>query len=143
MNVPTAEVGLVILFSFLWKSEHERGLTEGQKARPCLIIMVGKQVVVCPFTHTRPGPGVYGVRIPDEVKIQLGLDAEPQWIIASEVNFTDWPGSDVRETHKQSCEIGFAPPALLDKVIKKIQAASAAGKLKNTQRNPAAHGAAP
>ncbi len=39
MSLPEPELGLVIRYSYLWKSEHDAGRDEGSKDRPCAIVL--------------------------------------------------------------------------------------------------------
>ena len=39
MSLPEPERGLVIRYSYLWKSEHDEGRDEGIKDRPCAIVL--------------------------------------------------------------------------------------------------------
>ncbi|WP_293461251.1 hypothetical protein [Phenylobacterium sp.] len=60
MAYPKPEPGLVIRYSFLWREQADRGQDEGEKDRPCAIVMTaqGDQgdtvVIVLPVTHTPP-----------------------------------------------------------------------------------------
>jgi tryptophan synthase beta subunit len=44
MSLPTPYPGLVISYSYLWATEHNKGAEEGVKARPCAIL-VARQVI--------------------------------------------------------------------------------------------------
>jgi hypothetical protein len=83
------EVGDVIEFSFLWSHEQEQGRIEGVKDRRCVIVRVldGPRIVVVPITGTEPE---------HDHKITLAAGAlglaRTSWIVASEVNVSDWPG---------------------------------------------------
>ena len=55
------EPGFVVQYDFLWKEEERRGLIDGLKDRPCVIIFVSNpradgdtEVVLCPITHGPP-----------------------------------------------------------------------------------------
>lgn len=60
MSFPDPVPGLVIRYGFLWRSEHERGLEEGAKDRPCAVLLSvaddagDRTVIVLPITHTPP-----------------------------------------------------------------------------------------
>jgi hypothetical protein len=78
---------LVIGYSYLWHSEHERGQEEGTKDRPCAIILVAQSdsgnatVTVVPITHVQPGHLQESVEIPLVVKRRLGLDEARSWAL--------------------------------------------------------------
>ncbi len=60
MPLPAPVPGLVIRYSFLWSHEAKAGREEGNKDRPCAILLAvaakdGEQIVtVLPVTHTPP-----------------------------------------------------------------------------------------
>ena len=80
MPLPSPEVGLVISYSYLWKSDDDRGRDEGTKNRPCAIIVIIKDnegdtlVTVVPITHSQPKNADDGIEIPQQTKKRLGLD---------------------------------------------------------------------
>ena len=102
MPLPVPASGLVIRYSYLWQSEHERGQEEGVKDRPCAVILVTRQsdgdeiVTVLPVTHTPPQNLALAVEIPGPTKQRLGLDSERSWIVLTEANRFIWPGPDLR-----------------------------------------------
>lgn len=102
MPLPEPRPGLVIRYAYLWRSQERRGLEEGRKDRPCVVILAvedkaGEQLVtVAPITHTPPEKEAYAVELPAQTKQRLGLDEQPSWIVATEVNRFVWPGVDLR-----------------------------------------------
>ena len=60
MALPVPEPGLVLGYNYLWTHEHDAGLEEGRKARPCAVILAREvvngvvQVSVVPITHSPP-----------------------------------------------------------------------------------------
>jgi hypothetical protein len=100
--LPQPVPGLVVRYSYLWRSEYERGQEEGVKDRPCAIIMVvaqegGEEIVtVLPITHSPPTDQEFAVEIPRPTKQRLGLDSERSWVVISEANRFTWPGPDLR-----------------------------------------------
>jgi len=60
MSWPLPVPGMVIRYSFLWSSEKERGYEEGDKDRPCAVVVragnvgTGIQTYVLPITHSPP-----------------------------------------------------------------------------------------
>ncbi len=93
---------MVIRYAYLWRSEHERGLEEGAKDRPCAVLLAvtdeagDRKVVVLPVTHTPPRDPTLAVEIPPATKRRLGLDDARSWIIIAEANRFTWPGPDLR-----------------------------------------------
>ncbi len=102
MDFPHPVPGLVIRYSYLWKSEHEKGREDGVKDRPCAIILAAqdvadKQIVtVLPVTHSPTGDPSLALEIPAPTKARLGLDSERSWVVVSEANQFGWPGPDLR-----------------------------------------------
>jgi hypothetical protein len=41
VSLPTPEPGLVIPYAYLWRHEYNRGLEEGRKTRPSVIVLAG------------------------------------------------------------------------------------------------------
>ena len=102
MSLPDPTPGLVIGYAYLWHDEARRGLKEGGKDRPCVIVLstvqdeLGTVVTVAPITHSPPKDPEAAVELPARTKRRLGLDDEPSWAIVSEVNRFRWPGPDLR-----------------------------------------------
>ncbi|QDB98979.1 hypothetical protein [Mesorhizobium sp. 8] len=101
-SFPAPVPGLVIRYSYLWRSEHLAGREEGRKDRPCAVVLslVGaddkRQVVVLPITHSPPSDDGLAFEIPHRTKRRLGLDDGQSWVIVSEANLFSWPGPDLR-----------------------------------------------
>lgn len=129
MPLPQPVPGLVIRYSYLWQSEHQRGQEEGVKDRPCAVILVttdaeGDQVVtVLPVTHTPPSNPALAVEIPHQTKCRLGLDDERSWIVLTEANRFVWPGPDLRQAQPgdmASVAYGLLPRSLFKEVTAKL-----------------------
>lgn len=125
MTFPTPTPGLVIRYSYLWRSEHLRGQEEGVKDRPCAVLLAltddeGEQkVIVLPVTHTPPNDAAHGVEIPAATKRRLGLDDARSWIIVTESNRFTWPGPDLRPAtpgDPATVAYGLLPKALFDEI---------------------------
>jgi len=126
---PDPVPGLVIGYAYLWRNEAVRGLEEGSKDRPCVIVLSvttvdGRSVVtVAPITHTPPERADDAVEIPSATKARLRLDSERSWIIASDLNSFVWPGVDLRPTRRGGSHYGYGLlprelyRALRDKVL--------------------------
>lgn len=124
MTFPTPAPGLVIRYSYLWRSAYPRGHEEGVKDRPCAVLLAiandeGEQkVVVLPVTHTPPNDAAHAVEIPAATKRRLGLDDERSWIVVNESNRFIWPGPDLRPISGDPTSVvyGLLPKALFDEV---------------------------
>lgn len=124
MAFPVPEPGLVISYAYLWRHEHEAGLEEGRKTRPCVIVLAVETkndttlVTVAPITRSTPSGNIVGIVLPPRIKQHLALDHERSWVIISEVNQFVWPGYDVRPTpgSKHNFAHGFLPPNLFEKI---------------------------
>jgi hypothetical protein len=97
------ERGSVIRYSYLWADETARGHEEGQKDRPALVLALSvktgdrlAQVLALAITHTPPAQPSDAVPFPQPVKLAIGLDDAPSWIVTTEANAFIWPGPDVR-----------------------------------------------
>jgi len=93
---------MVIRYAYLWRSEHQRGIEEGTKNRPCAVLLAvndeagDRKVVVLPITHTPPRDPIHAIEIPAPTKRRLGLDDDRSWIVINEANRFTWPGPDLR-----------------------------------------------
>ena len=143
MSLPAPEAGLVIRYSYLWKSEHDQGREEGIKDRPCAIILIatsddgGTRVTAVPITHSPPSNPSLAIEIPAVVKKRLGLDWERSWIVASEANEFVWPGPDLRPQPGgdiSTVAYGFLPPNLFNSVVSRFIATAKAGNARRVQR---------
>lgn len=90
----------VIEYAFLWEREAARGLAEGLKSRPCLVLATEMRsgvlrVAVAPITSARQPFGA-GVEVPAAAGARLGLRTLPSWIAFTDVNEFTWPGPDLR-----------------------------------------------
>jgi hypothetical protein len=129
---PKPEPGLVIRYSFLWREQADRGQEEGEKDRPCAVVMTAIDdlgdtvVIVLPITHLPPAHLELAVEIPLATKRRLGLDDERSWIIVTEANRFVWPGPDLRPRtlgDGASVACGLLPAKLFEEVRDKLAAA--------------------
>lgn len=117
---PEPQPGLVVCYAFLWHEEEQRGLVEGRKDRPCVVMAVldsleerhARWVTVAPITHAPPRDLHVAVEMPARIKSHLGLDEARSWIMLDEVNVFEWPGVDLRPARRgaDSVDHGFLPP---------------------------------
>jgi hypothetical protein len=128
VTFPTPFPGLVIRYSYLWRSEHLRGQEEGVKDRPCAVLLAitdeagDQKVIVLPITHSPPKDVAHAVEIPAATKRRLGLDDDRSWIVVTEANRFTWPGPDVRPAisgDPTSIVYGELPEALFEQVREK------------------------
>ena len=122
MALPKPVPGLVIRYSYLWRSEYRQGRYEGQKDRPCAIIAAIRvdqdgdpRILALPVSHSPPEHPDLAVEIPAKVKQRLGLDDARSWVVLSEWNEFVWPGPDLRRlpgADESSVAYGMAPPSL-------------------------------
>ena len=129
MPFPQPVPGLVIRYSYLWRSEQKRGHEEGVKDRPCAVVMAVTNdhgdviVTVLPVTHAPPADRSVAVEIPHAVKRRLGLNDERSWIVVSEANRFAWPGPDLRMAENgnpESVAYGLLPGALFKEIRKRF-----------------------
>lgn len=123
MPLPDPAPGLVIRYAYLWHRQYLNGQEEGEKDRPCAIILTSRSargdtlVTVVPVTHAEPEPGLPAVEIPVATSRRLGLDGERSWAIVSEVNRFVWPGPDLRRIPgREDYAYGELPPRLFDRI---------------------------
>lgn len=143
MPLPIPEAGMVISYSYLWRYEHQEGLEEGRKDRPCVIILATEQkgadtkVTIAPITHKKPTNQEFSVEIPLKVKEHLGLDMDNSWVIINEVNQFTWPGFDLRPIHTKNGQqyYGFIPPKLFGNIKNKLLNLTAKQRLLVTLRD--------
>jgi hypothetical protein len=103
LTLPVPEPGLVIRYSYLWRSDHDAGHEQSPKARPAVIVLAvtkkqgePTRVLVSPITHTDPG-FERGLEIPPKLKSALGLDEGRSWIVTDDINAFEWPGYDLEQ----------------------------------------------
>ena len=142
-SFPTPVPGLVIRYSYLWRSEHLAGREEGRKDRPCAIVLslIGTgdkpQVVVLPIMHSPPSHDGLALEIPQETKRRLGLDDSQSWVIISEANLFSWPGPDLRPSINgdlTTIVYGLLPDSLFHKVRDRFVAALRERRARMVQR---------
>lgn len=124
-SLPNPTAGLVIRYSYLWRSDYLRGLEEGQKDRPCAIVLVvkdekaGTRVTALTITHRPPSKPDATIEIPADTKRRLGLDGEKSWVVLTEANRFLWPGPDIRRAipnKPESFAFGQLPYGLFVKI---------------------------
>lgn len=143
MPIPDPFPGLALHYSYLWYDQHRRGLEEGTKERPCVVILAlvreeGETVVtVAPITHTPPKVAGEGIEIPPATKGRLGMDDGRSWVIVSEINQFCWPGPDLRPLPGKAVttyEYGVLPPGLFRQVREGVASWVRSRKLRTSPR---------
>lgn len=128
-NIPTAtttsttswttpEPGDVIHYIYLWKDEAARGLEEGKKARPCLVLSAqveAKGLVVRVVPISTRDYSDDAISIPERVRVNLRL-SDLSMIVPTEINRFVWVGPDVVPLHNGKMFYGKVPPRLFDQV---------------------------
>lgn len=135
---PVPIPGLVIRYAYLWKREADKGKTEGQKHRPCVVVLcveeiAGEKVVtVAPVTQSPPSNPNEAIALTPATRRRLGLDAEKNWIMATELNCFTWPGPDLAPTDTGKYAYGELPAvvfkALRDKILDASRGAPAVSR---------------
>jgi hypothetical protein len=143
MGVPAPEPGLVLNYAYLWHEEFRKGLEEGRKVRPSVIILCvkreddgGSVVTVLPITHSAPPHAAAAIEIPSRVKAHLGLDDARSWVVVTEGNEFLWPGYDLHKVPRSDrFAFGFLPPRFFTQIITAFGALHAAGRAKVASRD--------
>jgi hypothetical protein len=123
--LPDPFPGLVLNYSYLWHDQHRKGMEEGVKDRPCVVVLSvarehGETVVtVAPVTHIAPRFPGEAIEIPAVTKARLGLDHQRSWVVIGEVNRFLWPGHDLRPisgSGRALYDYGVLPPRLFRQI---------------------------
>lgn len=143
MALPDPVPGLVIGYSYLWKREAEQGREEGQKDRPCVIVLAVENnpgettLIVAPITHSPPDDLESKILIPPKTRKRLGLDEKNSWVVISEVNRFVWPGPDLRPVPGQNpktFEYGLVPAKLFEAIKSQVLKFYQEGELEDVPR---------
>ena len=123
MALPDPKPGLVVRYDYLWTHEAVAGRDQGKTRPACLIAATDpafrpRYVVLLPITHTPPAGDTAGIEIPARVKLALGLDDAPSWVIVSEHNIDEWPNAGLSSLPGRPAIFshGFVPPGLFAQV---------------------------
>jgi hypothetical protein len=123
---PEPVPGLVIRYAYLWKREADTGQIEGQKHRPCAIVVAVQReegelvVTVAPITRRRPEDPGHAIELTAATRRRLNLGTQENWIMATEVNSFFWPGPDLRPTSKGVYQYGELPAVVFEALKQKI-----------------------
>jgi hypothetical protein len=141
VSYPTPIAGLVIRYNYLWDKEKGDGFDLGSKDRPCAIVVYHSRTndtIVVPITHSPPEPGEedLSIEVPAEVRGQLGLDDDANWIRVSEVNRFEWPGIHLRTlpSDPSRYHYGMVPPELFELIKAKLHETMKRGRVALAKR---------
>jgi hypothetical protein len=142
VKIPEPKPGLIVRYSYLWRADELKGNVEGDKDRPCAIIISSKttgSVSLIPITHSAPEKGEehLSIEIPLEVCRQCGLDDEGNYVRLGEVNQFTWPGYDLRPLPRDPsrCEYGMLPEDFFGYVMKHVIEAVSSNMVSKTKRD--------
>ncbi len=141
MSYPTPVAGLVVRYNYLWDKEKSEGFALGSKDRPCAIVVYHSRTndrIVVPITHSPPefGEEDLSIEVPAELRSQLGLDDDANWIRVSEVNRFEWPGIHLRAlpSDPNRYHYGMIPPELFDLIKAKLHETMKKGRVALAKR---------
>lgn len=120
----------VIRYAYLWKDKARAGQVEGEKDRPCAVVLTvlddeaRLSVYVLPITSVPPTDPADGIEVPATTRHRLGLQDKPCWVMLTECNRFVWPSSDLRpmpwRDDKPSWLYGALPGRLFDRIRKAV-----------------------
>lgn len=141
MSYPTPVAGLVIRYNYLWDKEKSAGYNLGSKDRPCAIVVYHSRTndtIFVPITHSPPEPGQehLSIEVPAELRHQLGLDEDHNWIRVSEVNRFEGPGVHLRALPSDPAryDYGMIPPELFERIKAKLHETMKNGRVALAKR---------
>ena len=135
-------VGAVVRYGFVW-SHQAVGVHSpmARKDRPCVIAALAgsekrRRAFVCPITHTKPERGALSeaIVLSAATRRKLALDAEPQWIIAAEIDAFDWPGYELRLLADGSALYGILPDPVTEALRERVRTLHGDERLRTVPR---------
>lgn len=131
----------MVRYAYLWRKEALRGHEEGRKDRPCAVVASVSvadgvvEVVVLPITHAPPASRDQAIPLPAAVKVRLGLNDDPSWIITTEANQFVWPGPDLRPVRPGGgFSYGYLPEIVTKRMLDQVRADLRRGVLATVRR---------
>lgn len=119
MAIPDPSPGLVVRYDYLWSREAAAGRQQGKDRPTCLVAASDSAtkprfVVLLPITHAVPIGDTVAIEIPAKVRLAIGLDDEPSWVVVSEYNVDEWPNAGLSPVpgRPDVFAYGFIPPGL-------------------------------
>ncbi|RFC64758.1 hypothetical protein [Mesorhizobium denitrificans] len=128
--------GDVILYSYLWAREHDKGEESGRKVRPTCVMMIvagknGKsKPLLFPVTSQPPRVGARTIEIPETEARRAGLYV-PAWIIVDEFNTDDLATSWAIDDAKP---LGRFSRKFMSRIAAEVAAAIRAGVARTVPR---------
>jgi hypothetical protein len=128
--------GDIILYSYLWARQHERGEESGRKARPTCVMLIlagrdGKpKPLLFPITSQPPTAGAHAVQIP-ETEARRAKLYTPAWVIVDEFNTDDLATSWAIEDPKP---LGQFSRKFMSRIAAEAAAAIRAGSARGVPR---------
>jgi hypothetical protein len=128
--------GDIILYSYLWARQHERGEESGRKARPTCVMLIlagrdGKpKPLLFPITSQPPTAGAHAVQIP-ETEARRAKLYTPAWVIVDEFNTDDLATSWAIEDPKP---LGQFSRKFMSRIAAEAAAAIRAGSVRGVPR---------
>ena len=112
--------GDIFTYCYLFTHEADKGIVEGRKDRPIMVIAVdGDDYLVAAIT-TKGERNPNAIAIPSEVAAITKLDPGSA-IVVSELNNFTWPGYDIRPLAKQTSYVtGTMPPRFFAHILGQI-----------------------
>lgn len=127
MILPEPVPGLVVRYTYLWRKDELEGFSQGDKDRPCAIILSSSKtgkVTLIPITHSPPelGEEHLSIEIPVEICRQCGLDDGGNYIRLGEANRFTWPGSHLRPLPSDPSKVhyGMLPKDFFEHVLSQV-----------------------
>ena len=117
---PFPKLGEVHNYVYLFKADAARGASEGNKARPVLVIAAGEvRVIVMAVTTKGEFSTSATAKVPEDVARAMGLPRPNEsWLLTAEANDFTWVGYDLRLVPgKQTSVFGRSPPGFIAAAI--------------------------
>lgn len=134
--MPEIAHGDIILYSYLWAREHDRGEESGRKGRPtCVMLIVAgkdgrRRPLLFPITSQPPHAGASAVEIP-ETEARRAKLYTPAWVIVDEFNTDDLTTSWALEDSKP---LGQFSRKFMARIAAEAAAAIRKGKVRSVPR---------
>jgi hypothetical protein len=141
VNLPEPVPGLVVRYNYLWRKHELEGFSQGDKDRPCAIILSSRKtgkVTLIPITHSPPelGEEHLSIEIPLDICKACGLDEGGNYIRLGESNRFFWPGSHLRPLPSDPARVhyGLLPRDFFEMVLARVIALVEKGMVDLTNR---------
>ncbi len=138
------EMGDILSYRYLWSREAQRGVQEGSKARPSVVLLATEQdddplkVVLLPITHSEPNNLADAFLIPTDEAKSAGLDEAKNYVSLIEYNQFEWKGYDVESiprSNPQTEYYGKISKDLLNQLVREVIVRKKRNQLSVVPRN--------